>query len=450
MQHTLALQVANCLSDQGCSLDELVSKIKEVFDSEGLPGFVTLLLRLIDEDISVGVNRRDGRFQAHLHSCCEGASLESKGMKQRKIRTSIGLLEFSCRHLRCANCRKTQVPLATFLKLDPYQTKTVELEQIVSEVITDQSYRRTSNHLKIIGSLEIPKSTAHDWISATPCDEVAQQLEFEFAQIMPDGTGYKKRPGKPGGSNREELKVMIGIDNEGNTHPIGVWSEESWAEIGASLLDPEEAATRARPLAEDLVVDGEPGMAEGLEHLAAGVQRCQWHLPRDLGYTMWKDQAPLSERKILSKKLSQLIAIELPEGSVDEIKEEDRKHLLERYEKVEKELDQFIEELDEKGYGVAATYVSNAKRHLFTYLGTWLELGIRCPRTTSLIERLMREIGRRLKKIAFGWSESGAAKMAKMVIARILTPSQWQAHWEERKQIAGNAMIFFQGVKVIC
>jgi hypothetical protein len=88
-------------------------------------------------------------------------------------------------------------------------------------------------------------------------------------------------------------------------------------------------------------------------------------------------------------------------------------------------------------------------RVLFTYLGIWLELGIRCPRTTSLIERLMREIGRRLKKIAFGWSESGAAKMARMVIARILNPTGWREHWEGRQQIAGNAIIVLLGVDVV-
>ena len=439
MQYTLALKVANSISDQGCSLDELVSKIKDLFDSEGLPGFIVLLLRLIDESVSVGINRHDSHSRSNLRSCCDDPCLESKGLKSRKIRTSIGLLDFGCRHL----------PLGNFLKLNRYQKKTVELEQIVSAVITDQSYRRLSQHLKIIGNIEIPKSTAHDWIKATPCDVAAQQLEFEFAQILPDGTGYKKRPKNPGESNRGELKVMIGVDNKGNTFPMGVWSDKSWAEIGTAILDPKDAAKRDRPLADDLVVDGEPGMAEGLEHLADGVQRCHWHLPRDLGYSMWKDEAPLRKRKMKSKQLSQLMAIELPKGSVDEISEKDKAKLLERCGKVERELDKFIEDLGAKGYGVAANYVSNAKRHLFTYLGTWLELGIRCPRTTSLIERLMREIGRRLKKIAFGWSESGAAKMARMVIARILNPKGWRDHWEDRKEIAGNAIIIFQGIEVI-
>ncbi|NCF87137.1 MAG: hypothetical protein GWQ05_18840 [Verrucomicrobiaceae bacterium] len=71
-----------------------------------------------------------------------------------------------------------------------------------------------------------------------------------------------------------------------------------------------------------------------------------------------------------SKQLSQLMAIELPKGSVDEISKKDKAKLLERYGKVERELDKFIEDLGTKVYGVAVNYVSNAKRHLFTYLGT--------------------------------------------------------------------------------
>ena len=60
----------------------------------------------------------------------------------------------------------------------------------------------------------------------------------------------------------------------------------------------------------------------------------------------------------------------------------------------------------------------------------------------------MRERGRRLKKIAFGRSEQGAAKVTRMRIARILNPKSWQEHREERKQIIGK-MIVFQGAEVV-
>jgi len=35
------------------------------------------------------------------------------------------------------------------------------------------------------------------------------------------------------------------------------------------------------------------------------------------------------------------------------------------------------------------------------------------------------------------------------VIARILNPKGWRDHWEDRKEIAGNAIIIFQDIEVI-
>jgi hypothetical protein len=74
---------------------------------------------------------------------------------------------------------------------------------------------------------------------------------------------------------------------------------------------------------------------------------------------------------------------------------------------------------------------------------------IRCPRTNSLIERIMREVGRRLKRIAFGWSEAGAAKMARIVLAKLLASSEWKAYRQKRKRLEGNAIILFKGARVV-
>ena len=447
MQYTIALEIANAISDEGCSLDELVTKIKAVFVEEGFPGFVALLLRVIDEALCVASLKGS---TSHLNPCgCAHPRLESKGLKPRSFRTSIGKVKIKCRHLRCRSCRATQVPLCQFLKIDPYQRKTAELEEIVADVVGDQSFRRSSAHLEIVGQIVVPKSTLHDWIKATTCDEVANQ-RHSVGQIFADGTGFKRRAGKePKSSNRGQVKVMLGIDHQGNTIPMGAWSGESWAEIGELVHPREKAGEKQLYLADNLVVDGEAAIAEGLEHLAENVQRCHWHLSRDLGFSMWQNGAPLEERKAQAKQLSRLIAIELPEGDVDTVSKEDKKALLDHYERTEEEIDRLIEALDKKGYGAAATYVSNAKRDLFTYLGAWLDLGIRCPRTNSLIERIMREVGRRLKRIAFGWSEAGAAKMTRIVLAKLLAPREWEAYWQKRKRLEGNAIILFKGARIV-
>jgi hypothetical protein len=37
---------------------------------------------------------------------------------------------------------------------------------------------------------------------------------------------------------------------------------------------------------------------------------------------------------------------------------------------------------------------------MFSYVRTWLQTGLVTPRVSSMIERMMREIGRRIKKLA--------------------------------------------------
>ncbi len=62
----------------------------------------------------------------------------------------------------------------------------------------------------------------------------------------------------------------------------------------------------------------------------------------------------------------------------------------------------FTSSAAQKGYSQAASYVANAKDRLFSYVRFWLSYGLVTPRVSSMIERMMREVGRRLKRIAFG------------------------------------------------
>ena len=98
-----------------------------------------------------------------------------------------------------------------------------------------------------------------------------------------------------------------------------------------------------------------------------------------------------------------------------------------------------------KEYHKAAIYVRNAKENLFFYVRFWLKYGLGCPRAASMIERMMREIGRRLKKIAFGWSEKGEAKMARIIIKRITSANKWEKYWNDRVRLNGNVILVFRG-----
>ena len=51
MQDIITIEVLSATSGKGLSLDELVFRTKELFETEGLAGFVSLILHLTDERI---------------------------------------------------------------------------------------------------------------------------------------------------------------------------------------------------------------------------------------------------------------------------------------------------------------------------------------------------------------------------------------------------------------
>ena len=57
-------------------------------------------------------------------------------------------------------------------------------------------------------------------------------------------------------------------------------------------------------------------------------------------------------------------------------------------------------------------------QRIFTNIELWLKTGVIAPKTTSMLERIFREIGRRIKRIAWGWSDDAATKISKMIILK--------------------------------
>ena len=62
MQDIITLKVLSAVSENGFSLDELVFQTRELFEKEGLPGFIGLILRLTDEVICKKMSNRSRVF----------------------------------------------------------------------------------------------------------------------------------------------------------------------------------------------------------------------------------------------------------------------------------------------------------------------------------------------------------------------------------------------------
>jgi len=321
-----------------------------------------------------------------------------------------------------------------------------ELERIAVEVVSEQSYRRGSRHLAVAGEIPVAKSTLHRWVVQSPAAEWTPPAD-PLAVLMADGTGYKRRPDPAQGQDhRGELRVLVGRTAQGQWKALGAWSGQSWAEIVQRV-----AGQGAQPTvqADTLISDGENGLAQALAGLVNGQQRCPWHLVRDLNIALWKDQAPLTERREQQQQLNELIGIELPAGELETVKPEERAALRQRVQSAEQNLADLVRTLRTQGYQRAANYVADAQGKLFRYVEFWLETGVVCPRTTAWLERMMRELGRPLKKIGFGWSEGGAARMACVILRRLTDAKEWEEYWRQRLGLDNNVCISLRSVKAL-
>jgi hypothetical protein len=444
VQNTIILELLTAMSEEPFTLDELVFKIDELFAQKALAQLLGLLLQLLDE--SLALQHCSGKAAKPRRCPCGHCRYEMKDRLARRLETRLGTTEFAWRRLRCLECQATWVPLRDFLSLERWQSKSSELERIVMEVITEQSYRRTSRHLNVSAGLQVPKSTLHRWVVQSDASEWEPEAGPSTV-LMADGTGYRRRPEPTKGKGTAgELRVVLGRKRDGRWVAYGAWSGQSWNQIATELRG---QGDQPRVHGQVLVSDGEKGLAEALADLANRQQRSHWHLARDLRVTLWHDDAPAAERKQSAYELGDLLGISLPAGDFEKVQAQDKQALQQQVDGAQERISQLIKDLSAKGYHKAAGYIHSAQNKLFHYVRFWLKTGLVCPRTTSFLERLMRELGRRLKRIAFGWSESGAAQMARLILRRTVNHDDWEAYWHKCLGIQNRVHISLRAIKVI-
>lgn len=442
MQELIGIELLAATSEKGFSLDELVIKVRELFTKQGMGQVVALILHLVDE--LQAVRHTTDQALAPRVCSCGHARYEIKDRLPRQLHTSVGTLVFRWRRLACRQCAKTWCPLREFLGLEPWQSKSAELERLAVEVVSEQSYRRGSRHLALAGEIPVAKSTLHRWVVDSLAAEWKPPAD-PLATLMADGTGYKRRPDPTQGQDhRGELRVLVGRTAQGQWKAVGAWSGQTWSQIV------EQVTRQAQELhADTLVSDAENGLAQSLARLVNAQQRCPWHLVRDLSIALWKDGASLEKRRAEQHQLNELIGIELPATDLEQVKPQEQEALRQKVKAAQEQLSQLVRSLRAQGYPRAAHYISEAQGKLFRYVEFWLQTGVVCPRTTGWLERMMRELGRRLKKIAFGWSERGAARMACVILRRITDTAEWNAYWRQRLGLNDNVQLSLRSVNTL-
>jgi hypothetical protein len=356
----------------------------------------------------------------------------------RCVESKYGRLSFRLQEVECLRCGARFCPLLEALDLEPYQRADEVLEKEVIAAVMDTNYRRLiEGH-----ALDVSLGGVHNFVAGSDVDELLEQplALDDYRAVMADGTGIKKAGGKAG-----ELRVIVGVTAAGRLVPIGSWVDCEWKQIEQHVRQRLRGDPRQPPL---LLYDGEPGLEAFLAGAVRGAQRCLWHGPRGLYHALWEDGQGKKASRPLEERLAQMIAVEIPAGDYDRLSPEAIAQVRERYLAGKKELNELIETLDRQGCGHAVAYLKNLVRGLYHQVEWWLATGIVAPKTTSRLERVFRELGRRLKRIAWGWSDVVATKLSKMILIKQYDPERWKQYWLKKMKIEGHFTIWLQSVAI--
>ena len=234
LEKNFALNLEARLSGSSFSFDELIHETKALFEREGVPGFIRVLLAFIDEFV---ISHWYEQYGKH---CCESPVFRRSGKKSNNILTSLGQICFEWTCLRCNRCGKTHNPLKDFFELGTYQTKSSELEKMCLEIVSEDSYRKSVGKITKMTPVSFNHRTLHRWVMRTAAAEI-KVTHSDLNVLMADGTKFKKfidrskkekkkrlyaklnqKYEEP--TNRGEVKIMIGINDNNEIVPMGAWT----------------------------------------------------------------------------------------------------------------------------------------------------------------------------------------------------------------------------------
>jgi hypothetical protein len=374
----------------------------------------------------------DGRF-------CRGRKIRKRGYRKRprQFSTVFGKLTLPLRVVECCTCGAFYSPLLSALKVGLYERKEANFEHEVIEAVIDTNYRRLIKGR----SIDISLGGIHNLVVGSDIDQAYQKPVpvDDLLGIMADETGLKQYKGRKG-----ELRTVIGVTTAGRVEPLGSFANKPWPEIELII---KERIKDAEPLNIPFLYDGEPGLDDFLADVAES-QRCTWHGPRGLYHALWEDGLKKKHSQDSIDKIKHLIGIELPEGDFELLKEEDKEPVKAQYETSKTQMKELIEMFREKGYVHGASYLENISERLFTHIEIWLKTGVIAPKTISLLERVFRELGRRLKRIAYGWSDKTATNLSKMILLKQYSREKWEQYWKKKLGIKGYFNIQIQSLKL--
>lgn len=324
-----------------------------------------------------------------------GRTILRRGSRVRQLKTSTGVLRFALRQLTCRDCRRTWSPFARLLGLAPRQRVAQELVRKLVECVTELPYGKTCRLAAAWLGTSLSPRTLHACVQ-----ELGSRVRFTpappAAVVQADGTKV------PAGRSERGMEVRFSFQILGRHQENGRTAVEKriagWGVGRGGWKDalPPGIAT------EVIVTDREKGLPQLLAKRFPQLrhQHCEWHLGHTMDHLLYLDGVKVAERKGWKEALGKIVW-----GRTITNRRE-------RYGALCSQL---------ACYPKAHTMLVDAKENVL--------FDVPSPeRTTSVIEREMREINRR-SDVGVRWSERGIDNLLRLRAAKRINKDDFERLW---------------------
>lgn len=329
---------------------------------------------------------------------CGSADLVRRGWRKRQVLTQEGVVHFGLRQVTCRGCGRTWSPYAELLGLRSGQRVLEEVEEKLVGLVTQLSYARTCEVAEHWLDVRVQPRSLHRWVQGRG-EQLQLTPDAQSEVLLGDGT---KIPS--GGRTRLGEDVRIGFQfcgreevhgrNRAQMRVVGVGiGRGSWAEAFPAELKPALVVT-----------DAEAGLREfvGARYAEARHQLCEWHVVHTLDWSLMEDRVPVKRRKWLRKLLGRILFRKTTQA---------RKRR--RYERFTRWIGKISR--------TAQQQLEQASSRIL-----YEEASAEC--TTSLVERQMREVNRRME-VGVRWSDTGALNLLRLRLAQQHNPDDYARLW---------------------
>lgn len=373
------------------------------------------------------VRGRRAPFKCPACGADRGFRRRGRRSRSRGLLTRLGRMDLALAQVACP-CGRRFAPLLQLLGVEPGSRISPGVARRVAELAIELPFARASAQLR--------RETGHGLSSATvrrfvrragrrcdltvPRDDLAQVPAMLIdGTRVPAGPRFGRRARSGRGVECNVACAVVGRDTSGRRpraaiELVGASVGEPWEQLARAIRAPKKIGI--------IVTDGDNGIESLLDRTLPRVprQHCTFHIHHNIRLRLWQDGVAFKDRDVLAERLlGPILTAPTRAASLHA-------------------LDESITLAEDHDF----TYVAKHLRHVGPLLSTWKAVRHsrrpwrmngrgRPEHTTSLLERTMREINRRVDPPGNRWLVPGMRSMVNLILARRFDHPAWRELWQD-------------------